>query len=73
MIDIDHVAICRLYANELLNEPAVSRCLRAGADEIERLTAEVERLRLVGKAAHQHGVTLHNEVVRLRNKLGGGE
>ena len=47
MSDIDHVAVCRIYADELLGEPAVSRCLHAGADEIERLTAEVERLRTV--------------------------
>lgn len=34
---IDHAAIGRVYADNLLGEPAVSRCLHAMADEIERL------------------------------------
>jgi hypothetical protein len=37
MTDIDHAAIGRVYADNLLGEPAVSRCLHAMADEIERL------------------------------------
>lgn len=37
MNDIDHAAIGRVYADNLLGEPAVSRCLHAMADEIERL------------------------------------
>jgi hypothetical protein len=34
---IDHAAIGRVYADNLLGEPAVSRCLHAMAGEIERL------------------------------------
>jgi len=37
MTAIDHAAIGRVYADNLLGEPAVSRCLHAMADEIERL------------------------------------
>ena len=44
--EIDHAAVCRTYADELLGEPAVSKCLHAGADEITRLRSEVDRLRL---------------------------
>ena len=36
-VDIDHAAIGREYAENLLGEPAISRCLLAMADEIERL------------------------------------
>lgn len=34
---IDHAAVGREYANNLLGEPAVSKCLHAMADEIELL------------------------------------
>jgi hypothetical protein len=53
MTDIDHAAIGRVYADNLLGEPAVSRCLHA-ADEIEW------RLRNGGVCPHVRGtVTQH--------------
>ena len=39
----DHAAIGREYADNLLGEPAVSRCLNAMADEI--LADEIDRLK----------------------------
>ena len=41
--EIDHAAIGREYADNLLGEPAVSRCLNAMADEI--LADEIDRLK----------------------------
>ena len=35
--NLDHAAIGREYADNLIGEPAVSKCLHAMADEIERL------------------------------------
>ena len=42
MHKINHAAICRVYAEELLDEPAVSKCLRAAADEIDMLRGGID-------------------------------
>ena len=42
--EIDHAAIGREYADNLLGEPAVSRCLNTMADEIDRLKKQLKEI-----------------------------
>lgn len=54
---IDHAAVGREYANNLLGEPAVSKCLHALADEIERLRLTDAERSAVNDAVYLCGAT----------------
>lgn len=45
----DVAAAGRAYADNIVGEPAVTAAMHSMADEIDRLRAEVERLRQLGK------------------------
>lgn len=49
---IDHAAVGREYANNLLGEPAVSKCLHAMADEIELLRGYRDEAESAAAIAH---------------------
>jgi len=65
MTDIDHAAIGRVYADNLLGEPAISRCLHAMADEIERLRTHADHTTHDEGSVHGEGTVGQRLVERL--------
>lgn len=64
---IDHVAIGREYADNLLGEPAISRCLHAMADEIAILRSKLSLRENLEQGLMAGVARLQAEVERLRN------
>ena len=64
---IDLVAIGREYADNLLGEPAISRCLHAMADEIAILRSKLSLRENLEQGLMAGVARLQDEVERLRN------